>query len=215
MGKPEMAVETLKKIQKKHYDNPGLQKILGLAEYQTGDTVAAQRDLNRYTQNGAPDHDVFFTLGEIYDNAGEYAEALDSYERAAALDQADQVSPQRIAAVKQKMTGNEYADKVKKKKEKRETAERGKHISPRITLSVLSGIVGIGAFGGGYIMDMLMKKDYTVYKDYNNKTALDARTTKRVAELRKSIDQKMLYRNVLYSVTGLCVAGVTLTIVIP
>jgi tetratricopeptide (TPR) repeat protein len=215
MGKPEMAVETLRKMQKKHYDNGGLLKTLGVAEYQTGDTVAARKTLSRYTQSSAPDKTVFFTLGEIYDNAGEYAEALDYYERAAALDAGDQLVGQRIIEVKGKMAGDEYTVKLQTKKERRESAERSLHLSPRITIGTLSGVLGVGAAAGGYIMNMLLEKDYNVYKDFENVGNADARTTERVVQLRKSIDDKMLYRNVLYGFAGLCGVGVTLTFVIP
>ena len=215
MGKPEMAVETLKKIQKKYYDNAGLLKVLGLAEYQTGDTVGARKELSRYIQSGAPDHTVFFTLGEIYDNAGEYAQALEYYERAQALDPGDRVSPQRIADVKQKMSGSEYTEKVKKKKERRESAEQRTRVSPRFVIQVGSGIVGIAAAGGGYFMNMLLKKDYTAYADFNNPTEnIDAHKTERVAELHKSIEQKMLYRNIMYGVAGLCTVSVGITFII-
>ncbi|MBN1128998.1 MAG: tetratricopeptide repeat protein [Chitinispirillaceae bacterium] len=215
MGKPEMAVETLRKMQKKHYDHGGLLKTLGLAEYQTGDTVAARKTLGRYTQSSAPDRTVFFTLGEICDNAGEYAEALEYYERAAALDESDQQVRLRIDEVKGKMAGDDYAARVQKKKEKRESAERSLRISPRITIATLSGVLGVGSVAGGYIMNMLMKKDYDVYRNFDDESNTDARTTERVAELRKSIDQKMLYRNILYGFAGLCGVSVTLTFVIP
>jgi tetratricopeptide (TPR) repeat protein len=214
MGKPEMSVETLKKIQKKHYDNAGLLKVLGCAEYQTGDTAGARKELSRYIQSGAPDHTVFFTLGEIYDNAGEYAQALDYYERAAALDPGDRVSPQRIAEVHQKMSGSEYTEKVKKKKERRESAEQRKRVSPRLVIRIGSGIVGIGAFSAGYLMNSLVKKDYAAYNDYSkDNIAQPGENAERVAELHKSIEQKMLYRNVLYSLGALGGAGVSITFI--
>lgn len=214
MGKPEMAVETLRKIQKKYYDNPGLLKVLGCAEYQTGDTVGARKELSRYIQSGAPDYTVFFTLGEMADNAGEYSEALDYYERAAALDPHDRVSPQRIAEVKQKMSGSDYTEKVKKKKERRESAEKRTRVSPRLVIRISSGIVGIGALGAGYFMNSLLKKDYTAYNDYNrDNIPQPGENTDRVAELHKSIEQKMLYRNVLYSLGLLGVAGLSITFV--
>ncbi|MBN2036520.1 MAG: tetratricopeptide repeat protein [Chitinispirillaceae bacterium] len=213
MGKPEMAVETLKKIQKKHYDNPGLQKTLGLAEYQTGDTVTARKDLIRYLRIGAPDREVLFVLGEIYDHAAEYAEALDSYEKAAALDKNDQTVQQRIASVKQKMEGGDYADKVRKKKERRDAALQRSTVSPRVVIRIGSAIACIGAAGAGYAMDWLMKKDYNIYKDYDNNP--EAQNTENVANLRKQIDDKILYRNVLYAVAGLSGVGVTITFVLP
>jgi tetratricopeptide (TPR) repeat protein len=212
MGKPEMAVETLKKIQKNNYDNSGLLKTLGLAEYQTGDTAGARKELSRYIQSGTPDHTVFFTLGEIYDNAGEYSEALDNYERAAALDQTDRITPERIEAVKRKMGGSEYTEKVKKKKERRESAERGKHVSPKLVIQVGSGVVGVAAISGGYFMNMLLDKDYKVYKNWT--TYPEAQNTQRVNELHNSISQKMLYRNILYGVAGICTISMSMTFVI-
>ena len=209
MGKPEMAVESLKKIQKKHYDNPGLLKVLGLAEYQTGDTAGALKELSRYTQSGTPDYSVFFTLGEIYDNMGEYAQALDYYERAAMVDPSDRVSPQRIASVKQKMSGSEYTEKIKKKKERRAAAEEASRVSPRFVIRVGSGVLGIAAAGGGYLMNMLVKNDYNVYRDWVNNP--EAKNTQRVAELHDSIERNRLYRNVLYGIAGLCSVGVSAT----
>jgi tetratricopeptide (TPR) repeat protein len=215
MGRPEMAVETLRKMQKKHYDNPGLLKTLGLAEYQTGDTAGARKELSRYIQGGVPDHAVFFTLGEIYDNVGEYAEALDYYERAQALDQTDRISPERIAAVRQKMSGSEYTDKVKKKKERRASAERASHVSPRVAIRFGSILVGAAAAGGGYVMDAMVKNDYKTYNSYNDDNIPDpGEDAGKVADLHKSIEQKSLYRNVLYGLAGLCGVGVSVTFLI-
>jgi tetratricopeptide (TPR) repeat protein len=202
MGKPDMAVETLRKIQKKHYDNPGLLKVLGLAEFRTGDTANALNELSRYVRSGVPDHTVFFTLGELYDNLGEYAQALDYYERAAAIDPSDQASPRRIEAVRQKMSGSEYAEKVKKKKERRESAEQASHLSPRLVIRVGAGVLGVAAAGGGYLMDMLVKKDYNVYRDWENNP--EAKNTQRVSELHASIERNKMYRDALYGIAGLC-----------
>jgi hypothetical protein len=51
-------------------------------------------------------------------------------------------------------------------------------------------------------MDMLVKKDYNVYRDWENNP--EAKNTQRVSELHASIERNKMYRDALYGIAGLC-----------
>ena len=205
MGKPQLALEKLKDLRKKYYDNMALLRVLGLSEYQTGDAAAARSDLVRYVENGPPDRSVYLALGELEEQDQQYGKAMQLYERAEALDRSDPAVLQHIAALKEKTGGAAVASHDDKHLD--DAAYAPRRGSPLFTIGMLSGVICAGGAAGGFAMDWLLKKDYTAYQNEQN--------TDQVASLHKKIDQKKLYRNALYALAGASGAGLALTITIP
>ncbi len=204
---PSAALETLKKIASKYYDNPVVQKEIGLAEFQTGDTAAAKRDLGRYLQSGEPDLKVLVVLGRIYSGLGEYEAALEMFENAYPLDENKSAAKQRIESVKAKLQAQGPSRKVKGPLEGLESAKPKKKFPVRITVQIASGAIAVIGLAGGYLLNQKIDENMLEYKTSHN--------TPRANELGDLIRKNEKLRNMLYA-TGLGAGAVFgLTFIVP
>ena len=207
-GNPREAVETLKKISTKYYDNPAVQKELGLAEFQTGDTAAAKRDLSRFVQSGEPDLNALLVLGHIYDGLGEYRQALNMFEKALPLDDNKSMAQRRVDAEKAKLGG---------KAEARETnplagslaGTSGSMGGSRLTIRVFSIVALAGGLVGGYILNKPLADAQAAY-DNNKNPALITGLHDDLA----SKDKNRSLRNGLYALGLLGAVGFSVTFLI-
>ena len=208
LGNPRAALETLKKISAKYYDNPVVQKEIGIAEFQTGDTAAAKRDLNRFAQSGEQDLNAFLALGRIYDGLGEYRQALGMYEKALPLDENKSMAQRRIDMVRAKMGGASVKDEPNPLAGTLQgtTGIKG---GSRFTLQVITVAACIGGFVGGYLLNRQIGDAQSNYNANQNPA--------RMGELRNDLESKnklVPFRNGLYGLGLLSAVGFSLTIVI-
>lgn len=203
LANPRAALETLKKIQSKYYDNPVVQKEIGLAEFQTGDTASARRDLNRYLQSGEPDLKALVILGRIYAGLGMNEEALEMFENAMPLDDNKTAAQQRIDAVKSRMTSSGGR---KAKGPIAEIKKPKKKFPLGLTIKISSGTLCVGGLVFGYLMNQKIKDMQPEY--------IASINTPRANELGDEMRSKEKLRNLSYGV-GLVsgvVFGVTFAI---
>ena len=208
LGNPRAALETLKKISAKYYDNPVLQKEIGIAEFQTGDTAAAKRELNRFARSGEQDLNAFLALGRIYDGLGEYRQALGMYEKALPLDENKSMAQRRIDMVRAKMGGASVKDEPNPLAGTLQgtTGIKG---GSRFTLQVITVAACIGGFVGGYLLNRQIGDAQSNYNANQNPA--------RMGELRNDLESKnklVPFRNGLYGLGLLSAVGFSLTIVI-
>jgi tetratricopeptide (TPR) repeat protein len=189
---PGAALETLKKIATKYYDNPVVQKEVGLAEFQTGDTAAAKRDLSRYLQNGEPDLKVLVVLGRIYSGLGEYESALEMFENAYPLDDNKSAAKQRIEAVKAKLQAEGPGRRVKSPFEGLESAKPKKKFPIMMTVKIASGALAVIGLAGGYLMNQKVSENEIEYHNTHN--------TGRANELGDLMRKNAKLRNMFYGV---------------
>jgi tetratricopeptide (TPR) repeat protein len=207
-GNPRAALEILKKISTKFYDNPVVQKEMGLAEFQTGDTASAKRDLNRFLQNGEPDLKAFVVLGRIYDGLGDYRQALKMFEKAQPLDENAALAKRRVEGEKAKLGGavvKEESNPLAGSLQGINGAKGG----GRFTLRVLTAAACIGGFAGGYLLNKQIADAQSAY----NANQYPAN----MPTLRDDLQKKKGYvpvRNGLYGLGLLAAAGFSLTFVI-
>ena len=205
-GNPKAALETLKKIAVKFYDNRVVQKEIGLAEFQIGDTAAAKRDLNRFLQNGEPDLNALLVLGRIYEGLREYREALDLYEKTLPLDENKSLAQRRVDAIKAKMGGRALSEDRTRRTSAGGVGFKG---SGRLTIRVLTTAVCIGGFIGGYMMN---KQIAAAQQDYNSYRGADQI---KMAQLHDDLETKQknngLLRNVFYGAGALSAIGFSVT----
>jgi tetratricopeptide (TPR) repeat protein len=190
---PRAALETLKKIATKYYDNPVVQKEIGLAEFQTGDTIAAKRDLNRYMQSGEPDLKVLIVLGRIHSDLGEYEEALEMFENAYPLDENKAAARQRIDAVKAKLQAQGLGSRrTKSSFEDLEKPKPKKKFPLKLTVQIASGALTAIGLAGGYFFNSKVQAAEPEYHQTQSKT--------RATELGDEMRQNVRIRNMLYAV---------------
>lgn len=203
LGNNVDALELLKKVEKQFYDNPSFLKVLGLAEYRLGDTAKAQRDFNRFSENGGRDAEVFTLLGDIHQNKGQPAKALEYYEKAQLLEPSSNNIRQKIMAVKVK------AD-LSEKTPGDEGGGAGNAPSKghgRIIFQIGSGVACLGAVAAGVFMDREVARLAPVYHA--------SRSVAETQSLHTSIEKNMLYRNILYAAGGALGLGCSITFFIP
>ncbi len=210
LNNPRAALEILKKIEKKSYDNPQVQKEMGLAEYRIGDTASAQRDLNRYLQGGEPDCQVLLTMGKIYANQDAYKLSLDMYEKALKVEPDNLSARQGVEWARAKL-GNAKAAASEQEALAASSAAvsssgNGNHAG-RTVMKILTGIVCAAGVLGGVYENALVNGDYGEYKGSKNPT--------RVNDLHTRLQNESLYRNVLYAAGGIAGIGFGVTFVIP
>jgi tetratricopeptide (TPR) repeat protein len=206
---PSAALETLKKIASKYYDNPVVQKEVGLAEFQTGDTASAKRDLGRYLQSGEPDLKVLVVLGRIYSGLGEYETALEMFENAYPLDENKSAAKQRIESVKAKLQAQGPSRRPKSPFEGIETGKPKSKFPLELTVKISSGALAVIGLAGGYLINQKVDSDL---RDYNNpKVAKNIPVTTEIGD-RMRKNEKL--RNMLYTVglAGGVICGVSFVI---
>jgi Flp pilus assembly protein TadD len=187
---PGAALATLKKIATKYYDNPVVQKEVGLTEFQTGDTASAKRDLNRYLQNGEPDLKALVVLGRIYSGLGEYETALEMFENAYPLDENKSAARQRIESVKAKLQAQGPSKRVKSPFEGFETSKPKKKFPVMLTVQIASGALAAIGFVGGYLINQKINDEDLEYRTTHN--------TPRANELGDLMRKNEKTRNMLY-----------------
>jgi tetratricopeptide (TPR) repeat protein len=192
---PKGALETLKKIASKYYDNPVVQKEVGLAEFQTGDTAAAKRDLGRYLQSGEPDLKVLVVLGRIYSGLGDYETALEMFENAYPLDENKSAAKQRIESVKAKLQTQGPSRKAKNPYEGLETAKPKKKFPLEITVKITSGAIAAIGLAGGFLLNQKINEDLLLYpQNSEGKNKIVA------TEIGDRMRKNVKLRNMLYAV---------------
>jgi Flp pilus assembly protein TadD len=191
---PRAALETLKKVATKYYDNPVVQKEVGLAEFQTGDTAAAKRDLSRYLQNGEPDLKVLIVLGRIYSGLSEYDEALEMFENAYPLDENKTAARQRIDAVKEKLQAHGPSRKVKPSFEDTEKPKVKKKFPLKLTVRIATGAIAAIGLVGGYLINKRIESNNS---EYGAPTQHDPVRANELGDQMRS-DEKL--RNMFYGV---------------
>ncbi|MGB7568544.1 MAG: tetratricopeptide repeat protein [Chitinivibrionales bacterium] len=203
MKDPAAALAGLKKVEKKFYDNAEVQKGIGMAEYQLGDTAAAKRDLARFMQSGEPDVAACLTLGELYFNTADYAKSLEIYEKALKIDPGNSIAEGSVRTVKAKLQGiGEGATK-----NVGESTESQGGVRAITVLRVLSGVVCVAGIAGGFYMNSKLSG---LQDQYNKATS-----TSDVNSLHTSLKNDQLFRNVSYGVGGLFGVGFGVTFAIP
>jgi tetratricopeptide (TPR) repeat protein len=204
LNNPREALAGLKKIEKKFYDNPEVQKGIGMAEYQLGDTAAAKRDLNRCVQSGQPDISVCLTLGTLYYKSAEYNKSLEMYQQALKLDPGNAIAERSIQTVKGKMQGTGGEKNMVAGQSQGETSGG---ISAVTVIRIIAGAMCVGAVAGGYFFN---SKISGLQTDYSN-----SHSTSTVNSLHTDLANHQLYRNILYGVGGLSGIGFGVTFAIP
>jgi len=172
-GNYREALETLKKIAVKFYDNPLVQKGIGMAEFQVGDTSSAKRDLNRYMQNGEPDLKVLLTLGHIYDGLGQYRKSAEMYEKAIPLDENRSMAQRRLDAENAKAGGSKQVEEEKPVYDGASRAATSK-FNTKLVVRILTAAVCVGGIAGGYLMNNKIKDTQTKYDNARNKADIDS-----------------------------------------
>jgi tetratricopeptide (TPR) repeat protein len=203
---PRGALETLKKVATKYYDNPVVQKEIGLAEFQTGDTSSAKRDLNRYLQSGEPDLKVLIVLGRIHAGLGEYEEALEMFENAYPLDDNKAAAKQRIDAVKAKIQTEGPGRSRPKSPFEDANLKPKKKFPLKLTVRIGSAAVAaIGLAGGFFFNSKVAGQQF----DYDN-----AKSKKTATEIGDEMRKNEKMRNMLYMVglAGGAVCGISFVI---
>jgi tetratricopeptide (TPR) repeat protein len=187
---PGAALETLQKIATRYYDNPVVQREVGLAEFQTGDTAKAKRDLSRYLQNWEPDLKVLVILGRIHSDLGEYEEALEMFEKAYPLDNNEPAARQRIEAVKARLLAQGPSRKAKSPFEDMELKKPKKKFPVELTVKIASGGLAAIGFVGGYLINQKINEEELEYHATHN--------TPRANELGDLMRKNEKLRNALY-----------------
>jgi len=216
MGNPKAALETLKKIAEKFYDNPVVLKEMGLAEYQTGDTASAKRDLSRFAQTGEADLNAFVVLGRIYDGLGQYRQALNMYEKALPLDDNKTMAQRRVDNEKAKLGGKAATEETNPLAGSLEGTSGSKGGS-RLTIRVFSIVALAGGSIGGYILNgQMAKKIADAQQNYDNEQnpALIAARHEELAQANANKNKSVPIRNTLYALSFLGAAGFTVTFII-
>ena len=205
LNNPREALAGLKKIEKKFYDNPEVQKGIGMAEYQLGDTAAAKRDLNRYVQSGKPDVSVCLTLGTLCYKSAEYNKSLEMFEQALKLEPGNSTAERSIQTVKAKIQGTGGEKDLTMSGQSQGETSGG--IRAVTVLRIIAGALTIGAVAGGYFFN---SKISGLQTDYSK-----SRSTSEVQSLHDNMEKHQLFRNVLYGVGGLSGIGFGVTFAIP
>jgi tetratricopeptide (TPR) repeat protein len=169
-GDSREALEILRKISNKYYDNSAVQKELGLAEYKVGDKDAARRALNRYVQGGGSDLTAFLALANIYDGAGQYVKALEMYEKALPIDDNKSMAQRRIDMEKTKTIGKEEEKPVYDGQARAATSRFNK----KLVVRILTAAVCVGGIAGGYLMNNKIKDTQTKYDNDKNTADVDS-----------------------------------------
>lgn len=200
------ALELLRKVEKQFYDNPVFLKALGTAEYRLSDTVKAQRDFNRFCENGGRDAEVFTLLGDIHRNKGQMQKALEFYEKAQLLEPSNNDIREKVMSVKVKADLSEKApgDKGNGSGDDGNAPSKG---HGRIVFQIGSGVACLGAIAAGVFMDREVARQYTTYQG--------SRVVVETQSLRTSIEKNTLYRNILYAAGGVLGLGCSITFFIP
>ena len=204
LNNPREALAGLKKIEKKFYDNPEVQKGIGLAEYQLGDIDAAKRDLNRCVESGRPDIVVCLTLGTLYSKSTEYKKSLEMFERALKLDPGNSSAERNIQIIKTKIQGIGGEKDLAASGSQAETSGGVRAIT---VIRIIAGALFVGAVGGGYFFN---SKISGLQTDYSK-----SHSTSTVNSLHDDLEKHQLYRNILYGVGGLSGIGFGVTFAIP
>jgi tetratricopeptide (TPR) repeat protein len=205
LDNPREALAGLKKIEKKFYDNPEVQKGIGLAEYQLGDTAAAKRDLSRCVESGQPDIVVYLTLGALYSSSVEYKKSLEMYEQVLKLDPGNSSAEKSIQAIKAKMRGTgEENDLAASSRSQTETSGGIRAIT---VLRIIAGALCLAGIGGGYFMNTQITKQQDEYSK--------SHSTSTVNSLHDNLEKNQQYRQILYLAGGLSGIGFGVTFAIP
>jgi tetratricopeptide (TPR) repeat protein len=207
LGNAAGALEVLKKVEKQFYDNTAFLKELAVIEYKLGDTSKAQRDFNRFCENGGRDAEVFLDLGSIHENKGELTKARECYEKAQLIEPDNTEVREKLNGL---MVKPNLAEKTPGQKD-----EEGGGTGPsspgtghgRIMLQIGSGVLCLGGVAAGILMDRQLASQYTSYQA--------SRNVAETQSLHTQIEQKSLYRNVLYAAGGVLGLGCGVTFFIP
>jgi tetratricopeptide (TPR) repeat protein len=208
LGDASGALDMLKKVEKQFYDNPPFLKEIGIVEFQLGDTAKAQHDLNRFSENGGRDAEVFSILGTINENKNDLVKARGFYEKAQLMEPDNADVREKLAALIVKTNLAEKGPGQESGKlygnEARSSPGKG---HGRIVFQISTGVLCLGSVAAGIFMDKQVSTNYSKYQ-----------TTHSVSEtqsLHTKIDQDALYRNILYSAGGVMGIGCCVTFFIP
>jgi tetratricopeptide (TPR) repeat protein len=151
-------------------------------------------------QTGETDLSALLALGEIYEGLREYADALDMYEKALPLDNDKTTARKRIESVKSIIDNS--GGMAGYRKTKIGSTQTGKG-SGKVIFRILSSVACVGGITLGWILNDQIKDPYEKYQQSQNAAEIN--------DLHSSIEQKSLFRNILYGVAGISGIGFGLT----
>lgn len=200
------ALEMLKKVEKQFYDNTAFLKVLGVSEYRLSDTIKAQRDFNRFCENGGRDAEVYTILGDINENKGQLAKAREFYEKAQLMEPGNAEVREKLAAlmVKTKLTEKGPGTEDEEGNASHNPSAKG---TGRIVFQIGSGVACLGAIAAGVFMD---REVVRLAPGYHS-----SRSVAETQSFHSSIEKDILYRNVLYAAGGVLGLGCSVTFFIP